>query len=357
MKLYRKSAAFATLVTALLGAGCSDSLDDASQGSGDEISAGTAAKYPIVLVHAFYATTSNNWSMEPVKSIFEKQGYSVYLASVSPFAGSPKRGAELGQEIDRIIQTHCGTKHAKGETAAACIGRMKVHLIGHSQGGLDARYAVGKLGFDQKVVSVTTMGSPHRGTPLGDAALRWLKDPRVRAGQAPNSAFGAEVDAFVTRVGGASLQGLKDAFYWLSETRAANPADAIPNSPRVHYESWAGVASSDGSLPSDLRACEGKVAFTKKRAGEFSGLKDFLRFEVVQGVFDAAHSPNDGHIPVASARSPLGQDGWDFRGCIPADHLDLIGRPEDQQPGNQAKTGLSIKDHYTAMGIRLKSLE
>jgi triacylglycerol lipase len=49
-------------------------------------------------------------------------------------------------------------------------GQM-VNIVGHSIGGLDARYLVSVLKTTQ-VSSITTVGTPHLGTPLADWAWR-----------------------------------------------------------------------------------------------------------------------------------------------------------------------------------------
>jgi triacylglycerol lipase len=46
----------------------------------------------------------------------------------------------------------------------------RVDIIAHSLGGLDARYALSKLGLHTRVRSLVTIGTPHRGTPLADLA-------------------------------------------------------------------------------------------------------------------------------------------------------------------------------------------
>lgn len=51
----------------------------------------------------------------------------------------------------------------------------KVNIIAHSLGGLDARYLVSILKSDQ-VVSITTIGTPHLGTPLADWAVKQTKE-------------------------------------------------------------------------------------------------------------------------------------------------------------------------------------
>lgn len=43
--------------------------------------------------------------------------------------------------------------------------KEKVHIIAHSMGGLDARYAISSLGLDQHTISLTTVGTPHQAPP------------------------------------------------------------------------------------------------------------------------------------------------------------------------------------------------
>ena len=44
----------------------------------------------------------------------------------------------------------------------------KVHLIAHSMGGLDARFMISELGMADRVLSLTTIGTPHHGSPIAD---------------------------------------------------------------------------------------------------------------------------------------------------------------------------------------------
>ncbi|HVW81698.1 MAG TPA: alpha/beta fold hydrolase [Mycobacteriales bacterium] len=43
-------------------------------------------------------------------------------------------------------------------------GYERIHIVGHSLGGLVARYYVQRLGGDAKVHTLVTLGTPHRGT-------------------------------------------------------------------------------------------------------------------------------------------------------------------------------------------------
>ncbi|TGL22446.1 lipase [Leptospira yanagawae] len=58
-------------------------------------------------------------------------------------------------------------------------GCSKVHLMGHSQGGLVIRYMVSNLGFSGKTQTVTTINSLHQGAPMADIVLAvipgWLQ--------------------------------------------------------------------------------------------------------------------------------------------------------------------------------------
>jgi alpha-beta hydrolase superfamily lysophospholipase len=56
------------------------------------------------------------------------------------------------------------------EELAASTGYERVHVIGHSLGGLIARYYVQRLGGDRHVHTLVTLGTPHQGTQLAWAA-------------------------------------------------------------------------------------------------------------------------------------------------------------------------------------------
>src|SRR5678815_1938327 len=57
-------------------------------------------------------------------------------------------------------------------TAIDALPHERIDLIAHSLGGLDARYALTYLGLARRVRSLVTVGTPHRGTPLADLAVK-----------------------------------------------------------------------------------------------------------------------------------------------------------------------------------------
>jgi len=112
--------------------------------------------YPIVLAHGFLgAETYELGGYEILDYWFgiveamEDEGAQVFVTTVSPVNSSYVRGASLVTQIEDIL---------------AQTGKPKVHLIGHSQGGLDARYVAGMR--PDLVRSVTTVASPHQGADL-----------------------------------------------------------------------------------------------------------------------------------------------------------------------------------------------
>jgi triacylglycerol lipase len=55
------------------------------------------------------------------------------------------------------------------ERLSARTGYDRIHVIGHSLGGLIARYYVQRLGGDARVHTLVTLGTPHHGTLLAQA--------------------------------------------------------------------------------------------------------------------------------------------------------------------------------------------
>jgi len=89
------------------------------------------------------------------------------------FHGAPKLLEAMGFEVlvpatpwGQNIETRAAFL---AEALKDCTG--PVHLIGHSMGGLDARYFITRLGGHAKVASLTTISTPHHGSMLATRAL------------------------------------------------------------------------------------------------------------------------------------------------------------------------------------------
>jgi len=116
-----------------------------------------ATRYPIILVHGIAGTNAYFGVLDywyGIQADLEQHGANVYVANLSSFesdAGPNGRGEQLLAYVKQVL---------------AATGAPKVNLIGHSQGGLTSRYVAAVA--PQLVASVTTIGTPHRGSQMAD---------------------------------------------------------------------------------------------------------------------------------------------------------------------------------------------
>ena len=103
---------------------------------------------PVLLVHGFCGTQSS-WSL--VARTLSDRGLTVDAIAYTPFGTSVGRLADrLVAEVNRILS----------ETRSD-----KVHLVGHSLGGVVIAKAIADGLLDGLVDTVVTLGSPFRGSP------------------------------------------------------------------------------------------------------------------------------------------------------------------------------------------------
>lgn len=111
-----------------------------------------ATRYPLVLLHGIGFRDLryfNYWGRIPKELV--RNGAVVYYGHQEAW-GTIENNAEIIQKkINEILEeNHCG----------------KVNIIAHSKGGLDARYLISGLHMEDKVASLTTISTPHRGSEL-----------------------------------------------------------------------------------------------------------------------------------------------------------------------------------------------
>ena len=119
-----------------------------------------ASRIPVVLVHGL---VDNRSIFAVMRRSLRRRGFaSVCSWNYSPLLRDVAKAADdLGAHIERIC---------------AQTGHDKVHVVGHSLGGLIARYHVQRQGGDRRVDSLVTLGTPHGGSVLAHA----LPTPLVR---------------------------------------------------------------------------------------------------------------------------------------------------------------------------------
>jgi pimeloyl-ACP methyl ester carboxylesterase len=111
---------------------------------GDVVAAGT----PILLVHGL---VDNRSVFTLLRRTLRRRGFGrVIPVNYSPFTQDVRTAAV---RLARLVEQTCA------ET-----GYERVHVVGHSLGGVVARYYVQRMGGDARVHTLCTLGSPHAGT-------------------------------------------------------------------------------------------------------------------------------------------------------------------------------------------------
>jgi Lipase (class 2) len=111
---------------------------------GDVEAAGT----PIILIHG---VIDNRSIFTLLRRSLRGRGFGrLYALNYSPFTDDI---TDVAARLRTLIEEVCEQT-----------GYERVHIIGHSMGGLIARYYVQRLGGDAHVHTVCTLGTPHCGT-------------------------------------------------------------------------------------------------------------------------------------------------------------------------------------------------
>lgn len=111
---------------------------------GDVEAAGT----PILLVHGMI---DNRAIFTVLRRRLRRRGFGrVFTLNYSPVTNDIRSAA---RDLSGAV-----------EDLAAQTGYERIHVVGHSLGGLIARYYVQRLGGDERVHTLVTLGSPHSGT-------------------------------------------------------------------------------------------------------------------------------------------------------------------------------------------------
>jgi pimeloyl-ACP methyl ester carboxylesterase len=107
-----------------------------------------AARVPVILVHGF---VDNRSVFAVMRRSLRRRGFAQVCSwNYSPLLRDVESAAKaLGAHIERVCQD---------------TGHDRVHVVGHSLGGLIARYLVQRLDGDRRIDSLVTLGTPHAGT-------------------------------------------------------------------------------------------------------------------------------------------------------------------------------------------------
>lgn len=227
---------------------------------------------PIVLVHGLFGfgrLRMGSWMVDYFNGIpraLEEAGNQVRAVQLSPTAGIAARAAQLRTFLDQQLP---------GES---------VHLLAHSMGGLDARHMITHLGMAPRVLTLTTLGTPHRGSVVADRArarLSWFVQP------------------FFDFIG-LSRQGFDD----LTVEACREFNERTPDAPGVRYFSVAGRYKAHWPNPS---------------------------WGITEPLIRKREGPNDGLVSIASASWGESCEVWD------GDHMALVNWASPWAPGGHGR--------------------
>ena len=184
-----------------------------------------STKYPILLVHGVSFRDDvpffKYWSHLP--NVLEMYGAKVYLANHQAFNSHVENALLLRERVLEILS----------ET-----GCEKINIIAHSKGGVESRYLITKLDMADKVASLTTLASPHRGSYIADTILCWLSkknwlNKTVRAANSFGQFLGDKNPDALTAAQNLTLEYMQDF------------NQSVPNMPQVYYQSYGATVSKD----------------------------------------------------------------------------------------------------------------
>ncbi|MBK6273481.1 MAG: hypothetical protein IPF58_01765 [Saprospirales bacterium] len=174
-------------------------------------------KYPIILVSGLGFHDQNRimnyWGNIPES--LKLKGCDVYTANQEAFISIPDNSIKLKFRILDIMEK---TK------------KDKVNLIGHSKGGLESRYVVSKLGMENHISSITTLGTPHQGTHLADIILGKLPLPKFATARL--------VNLYAMLIGDKRPDSLR-AVVQVTTDAMKQFNDDVHDSSKVYYQSYA----------------------------------------------------------------------------------------------------------------------
>ncbi|WP_392340645.1 esterase/lipase family protein [Moritella marina] len=157
-------------------------------------------KYPVVLVHglAGFDSVLADYFYGVKGALADVGATDVYTPQVSGYDTSEVRGEQLLSYLEQL---------------SAVTGAEKFNLIGHSQGGIDSRYVASVR--PELIASVTSVGSPHRGSGTADVIKDSpLEGPAMAIGNAVASLLAVATgnnDNAVNAMGSLEALNSKDA--------------------------------------------------------------------------------------------------------------------------------------------------
>jgi triacylglycerol lipase len=234
-----------------------------------------ATQYPVILVHGLSlrdrALLVRYWGNVP--DVLKQNGAVVHAGGQDAYGIISHNAAVLKKNILEVLEA---TKS------------RKVNIIAHSRGGLDSRYMISILGMEDKVASLTTIATPHRGSSMADLIMK----------RVPEGSIVPDIINFFAKIFGDENPESYNAGLELTRESMKKFNRKVADAPEVYYQSYAAII--DDSFPNLIwRSMYSKI---KKYEGA-----------------------NDGLVSVDSAKWGNYRGLMTCEGRFRASHVDVVG--------------------------------
>jgi len=234
-----------------------------------------STKYPVLLVHgiAFRDKTFfiRYWGRIP--ELLSGKGAVVFTGGQEAYGTIEYNALHLKKKINEILEK---------------TGAEKVNIIAHSRGGLEARYMISMNGMENKVASLTTLSTPHRGSTMADYIIKRAGDKKI---------ITSIIDFYAMIIGDDKPESL-NAGKELTTGSMKKFNEKIKNSSLVYYQSY--TSAIDEKFNNPLWKKMYKIVSEKE-------------------------GPNDGLVSVTSAKWGVFKGIASCNGKQLVTHADIVG--------------------------------
>ncbi|MDR1003159.1 MAG: triacylglycerol lipase [Oscillospiraceae bacterium] len=257
-------------------------------------------KYPILLVHGIGFADNKIWNYwGRIPKMLSENGAEIYYGEQQAFGTIESNAKELRKRVLGIL----------GECECE-----KVNIIAHSKGGLDTRHMISALNMEDKIASLTTISTPHRGSELVDIIDKL-----------PDKLYAALCGAvnWYSRLIGDKNPDTYHAVKQLSPAYAAQFNEKYKDSGKVYYQSY---------------------------AAEMNGIASDFKLGIFYAVLKLMSGANDGMVSVESAKWGVFKGSISSKSNIGVSHIQSIDVLQEDYEG------FDIFEKYFEMVVELKKM-
>lgn len=202
-------------------------------------------KYPIMLVHGIGHTDDDyNRYWGRIPDFLESLGIDLYFGGQDAFGTIEENAHQIKENVLEALKES---------------GSAQINIIAHSKGGLESRYMISKLDMADKIASLTTLATPHRGV----LAMDKLKERKLITYKMMVQVFNS-----MLYVSGGELNRDYVPYEQLTADFMKVFNELVPDVEGVYYQSYAFDMKNGSSYP--------ELAVFHKIVQEVEGVNDGL---------------------------------------------------------------------------------